>query len=58
MADKYFFSFPVEKIVKREGKADVYVFRSGLERAKASDVIRSAKKNTSSPPEGKFQKKG
>jgi hypothetical protein len=34
-----FFVFPVETVKKREGKADVYVFRTGMERAKASDVL-------------------
>lgn len=45
-----FFSLPVEKIVRQEGKADVYVFHSGVERSKASDVIRAAREKASKTP--------
>jgi hypothetical protein len=38
MSENKFFIFPVDKVVRREGQADVYVFRSGIERSKASDV--------------------
>lgn len=43
-----FFGFKAEKIVKRAGKADVYVFSTGMERSKGADVI-AARDNPKAP---------